>query len=47
MRHALDNPICDSLTGPQANVALSHYRARLADAPVPPVLSREPTVVPA
>ena len=49
MRHVLDNPACDALTGPHANVALSQSRARhrLLDAPFPPVLSRKPTVVPA
>ena len=49
MRHELDNPVCNALTGPHADVALNRSRAqhRLLDAPVPPVLSREPTVVPA
>ena len=49
MRHVLDNPVCNALIGPHADVALSHSRARhrLFDAPVPPVLVREPTVVPA
>lgn len=49
MRHVLDNPVCNALIGPHADVALSHSRARhrLLDAQVPPVLVREPTVVPA
>lgn len=48
MRHVLDNPVCNALIGPHADVALSHRggRHRLLDAPAPPVLSREPTVVP-
>jgi hypothetical protein len=49
MRHVLDNPVFNSLIGPHSDVALRHSRGRhrLLDAPVPPVLSREPTVVPA
>jgi hypothetical protein len=49
MRHVLDSPVCNALTGPHADVALSHSRTRhrLLDAPVPPVLSRERTVMPA
>jgi hypothetical protein len=49
MRHVLDNPVCNAWTGPHSDVALSHSRARhrLLDAQVPPVLSCEPTVVPA
>jgi hypothetical protein len=49
MRHVLDNTVCDALTGPCAVLALSHSRARHPhlDAPVPPVPSREPAVVPA
>ena len=47
MRHVLDNPACDALTGPHANLALSRARHRLLDAPFPPVLSRKPPVVPA
>jgi hypothetical protein len=49
MRSVLDNPDCHALIGPHADVALSHSgaRHRLLDAPLPPVLSREPSVVPA
>ena len=49
MRHVIDNPVCNAWTVPHADVALSHSRARhrVLDAPVPPVLCREPTVVPA
>ena len=49
MRYVLDNPDCNALIEPHADVALSHSGAwhRLLDAPVSPVRSREPTVVPA
>jgi hypothetical protein len=44
MRHVLDNPVCNALNGPHANVALRHS---LLDAPFPPALSRKPIMVPA
>jgi len=49
MRHVLDNPVCNALNGPHANVTLRHRRARhrLLDAPFPPALSRKPIMVPA
>ena len=49
MRHVLDNPVCNALGEAHADVALSQRRAqyRLIDTPVPSVLSRELTVVPA
>jgi hypothetical protein len=49
MRHVLDNPVCNALNGPHANVALRHSlaRHRLLDAPFPPALSRKPIMVPA
>ena len=49
MRYVLDDPVCNASIGPHADVAPSHSHARhrLLDAPVPPVLSRELTVVPA
>ena len=49
MRHVLDNPVCNALNGPRANVALrqSFARHRLLDAPFPPALSRKPIMVPA
>jgi hypothetical protein len=49
MRHVLDNPVCEALNGPDANVALRHSlaRHRLLDAPFPPALSRKSDTVPA
>ena len=49
MGHVLDNPVCNALNGPHANVAVRHSlaRHRLLDAPFPPALSRKPIMVPA
>ena len=49
MRHVLDNPVCNALNAPHANVAQGHSftRHRLLDAPFPPALSRKPIMVPA
>lgn len=49
MRHVLENPVCNSLNGPHANVALRHSlaRHRLLDAPFPQALLRKRIMVPA
>ena len=49
MRHVLDNPVCNALNGPHANVARrqSFARHRLLDAPFPRALSSKPIMVPA
>jgi hypothetical protein len=49
MRHVLDNPVCNALNGPHANVVLRHSlaRQRLLHAPFPPERSRKPMMVPA
>jgi hypothetical protein len=49
MRHVLDNPVCNALNGPHANVALRHSlgRHRLLDAPLRLALSRKSILVPA
>jgi hypothetical protein len=49
MRHVPDNPVCNALNGPHANVALKHSLAlhHVLDAPFQSALSRKPIVVPA
>jgi hypothetical protein len=49
MRRVFDNPVCNALNGPHANMALRHSlaRHRAFDAPFPPALPREPIMVPA
>ena len=45
MGHLLENPVCNALNGPHANVAVRRHR--LLDGPFPPALSRKPVMVPA